>query len=41
MDKHSNTTSNISAQPHLHQHAAVIQPQLLFGLMDGLQQIFQ
>ena len=26
MDKHSNTTSNISAQPHLHQHAAVIQP---------------
>jgi len=26
MDKHSNTTSNISAQPHLHQHAAAIQP---------------
>src|SRR5262250_3848516 len=26
MDKHSNTTSNISAQPHLHQHAASIQP---------------
>ena len=25
MDKHSNTTSIISAQPHLHQHAAVIQ----------------
>src|SRR5215469_9297300 len=26
MDKHSNRTSNVSAQPHLHQHAAVIQP---------------
>ena len=26
MDKHSNTTSNIRAHPHLHQHAAVIQP---------------
>src|SRR5499425_3792537 len=26
MDKHSSTTSNISAQPHLHQHAASIQP---------------
>jgi len=26
MDKHSNKTSNISAQPHLHQHAAAIQP---------------
>ena len=26
MDKHSNTTSNISAQPRLHQHAAAIQP---------------
>ena len=26
MDKHSNRTSNISAQPHLHQHAAAIQP---------------
>jgi starvation-inducible DNA-binding protein len=26
MDKHSSTKSNISAQPHLHQHAAVIQP---------------
>src|SRR6476646_791419 len=26
MDNHSNKTSNISAQPHLHQHAAVIQP---------------
>ena len=25
MDKHSNRTSNISAQPHLHQHAAAIQ----------------
>src|SRR5215475_11610766 len=25
MDKHSSTTSNISAQPHLHQHAAAIQ----------------
>src|SRR5689334_24830846 len=26
MDNHSSTTSNISAQPHLHQHAAAIQP---------------
>ena len=26
MDKHSNRTSNISAQPHLHQRAAAIQP---------------
>src|SRR5499425_894245 len=26
MDKHSSTTSNISAQPHLHQHAAALQP---------------
>lgn len=26
MEKHSNRTSNISAQPHLHQRAATIQP---------------
>jgi len=26
MDKRSNKTGNISAQPHLHQHAAAIQP---------------
>ena len=26
MDNHSNRTSNISAQPHLHQRAAAIQP---------------
>src|SRR5262250_2029197 len=33
MDKHSNTTSNISAQPHLHQHAASIQP---YGTVNHL-----
>src|SRR5215475_12471712 len=31
MDKHSSTTSNISAQPHLHQHAAAIQ---LYGTVN-------